>query len=73
MHKDDYLPPSAFDGAEWITASDPNHDCVEFAKVGRVIGVRDSDNPDGPVLQFTEREIAAMLHGARDGVFDHLT
>lgn len=72
MHKNDYLPPGAFVGAEWVMASDPNHSCVEFAKVGRVIGMRDSDNPDGPILQFTESEIAAMLRGARAGVFDHL-
>ena len=45
---------------------------MELAKVGRVIGVRDSDNPDDPVLQFSESEIAAMLRGTRDGTFDHL-
>lgn len=73
MHKDDYLPHSAFDGADWVTASEPNHECVEFTKVGQVIAIRDSDNPDGPILQFTEREIAAMLRGARAGTFDHLT
>ncbi|ONI71351.1 DUF397 domain-containing protein [Actinosynnema sp. ALI-1.44] len=55
------------------TASQPNGDCVEFAKVGGVIGLRDSKLGDGgPVLQFTEAEIAAMLSGAKNGEFDHL-
>ncbi len=72
MHRDDHLPHHAFDHAEWITASEPNHRCVELAKVGHVIGVRDSDQPDGPILQFSEPEITALLRGARNGTFDHL-
>ncbi|SDC73357.1 DUF397 domain-containing protein [Actinokineospora iranica] len=71
----DYLPAEAFADATWqkATASQPNQSCVEFAKIGRVIGVRDSKlGPDSPILQFTEHEIAAMLTGAKDGEFDHL-
>jgi hypothetical protein len=32
--------------------------------------VRDSKNPDGPVLTFTEAEVTAFLAGARAGEFD---
>ncbi|WP_246365742.1 DUF397 domain-containing protein [Kibdelosporangium persicum] len=75
MRERDYLPGSAFEGALWqkAAASQPNDDCVQFAKVGDVIGVRDSKlGAASPILQFTEAEIAAMLSGARNGEFDHL-
>nr|WP_042188185.1 DUF397 domain-containing protein [Kibdelosporangium sp. MJ126-NF4] len=75
MREQDYLPGSAFEGALWqkAVASEPNDACVEFAKVGGVIGMRDSKlGASGPILQFTEAEIAAMLSGARNGEFDHL-
>ncbi|WP_190814702.1 DUF397 domain-containing protein [Saccharopolyspora pogona] len=74
MHSHEYLPDSAFDNARWqkASASEPQHSCVEFAKVDNVIAVRDSKAPDGPILQFNEHEIAAMLAGAKGGEFDHL-
>lgn len=70
-----YLPAGAFDGADWqkATASEPDNDCVEFAKVGDVIGIRDSKlGAASPILQFTQSELAAMLNGAKSGEFDHL-
>ncbi|MGW5789196.1 DUF397 domain-containing protein [Saccharopolyspora sp. NPDC003752] len=74
MYKHEYLPDSAFDGAQWqkASASEPDKGCVEFTKVDNVIAMRDSKVADGPILQFTEHEIAAMLTGAKDGEFDHL-
>jgi hypothetical protein len=36
------------------------------------VEVRDSKDPDGPVLRFTPSEFTAWLAGARDGEFDHL-
>ncbi|MCM3884309.1 DUF397 domain-containing protein [Frankia sp. R82] len=45
--------------------------CVEVATLpdgGRA--VRDSKQPDGPVLSFTPTEWAAFVAGARDGEFD---
>lgn len=72
----DYLPAAAFADATWqkATASQPSQSCVEFTKIGRIIGVRDSKLGAGsPILQFTEHEIAAMLAGAKDCEFDHLT
>jgi hypothetical protein len=71
-----YLPDSAFAGAQWQKAShsEPNQGCVEFARVGRIVGVRDSKMGAGsPILQFDATEIAAMLAGVKDGEFDHLT
>ncbi|MFG2006438.1 DUF397 domain-containing protein [Spirillospora sp. NPDC048911] len=35
--------------------------CVEVAAVDRVIATRDSTDPDGPVLAFTQAEWAAFL------------
>ncbi len=45
--------------------------CVEVATLpdgGRA--VRDSKQPDGPVLSFTPAEWTAFVAGARDGEFD---
>jgi len=36
------------------------------------IEVRDSKNPDGPILRYTSAEWAAWLDGAKNGEFDHL-
>lgn len=46
--------------------------CVEVARVGDVIGVRDSKHPDGPILEFTPAEFEAFLDGAAKGEFDDL-
>jgi hypothetical protein len=46
-------------------------ECVEVATLpdgGRA--VRDSKDPDGPVLRFTAAEWQAFLAGARAGEFD---
>jgi hypothetical protein len=37
---------------------------------GAAIRVRDTKDPDGPVLTFTPREWTAFLAGAMDGEFD---
>jgi hypothetical protein len=36
----------------------------------RQVQVRDSKDPDGPVLAFTRREWEAFLAGCKDGEFD---
>jgi len=44
-------------------------DCVEIASLpGAGIAVRQSKDPDGPVLEFTAPEWAAFVNGVRDGV-----
>jgi len=60
-------------GAQWrkSTKSGPNCDnCVEVAFVENAIAVRDSKDPDGPVLVFTPAEWDAFIGGAKDGEFD---
>jgi hypothetical protein len=53
------------------SASGPNCDnCVEVAFVGDAIAVRDSKNPTGPALIFTQGEWDAFVGGAKDGEFD---
>ena len=63
------------DGLQWrkAAASTANGACVELAAGydGEVF-LRDSKDPQGPVLTFTRREIAAFLSGARSGEFDDL-
>lgn len=53
------------------SASYANGDCVEVASLpeGR-IGIRDSKDPRGPVLQFSASEWRAFLNGAASHEFD---
>jgi hypothetical protein len=44
--------------------------CVEVAEVGNATAVRDSKNPNGPVLVYTRNEWTAFLNGVKDGDFD---
>ena len=45
--------------------------CVEVASAADgAVGVRDSKNPAGPVLEFTPDEWRAFTGGVRDGEFD---
>ncbi len=73
MHADEYLPAEAFEGARWqiSRASEPEQGCVEFAKVGNIVAIRDSKVADGPILQFNEQEVRAMFSGVKNGEFDH--
>jgi hypothetical protein len=58
---------------QWVksSASGSNHNCVEVADLlDGGVGVRNSRNPEGAVLQFTPTEWHAFLAGARKGEFD---
>jgi hypothetical protein len=44
--------------------------CVEVAFIGDEVAVRDSKDPDGPVLRFTGAEWAAFVAGVKAGWFD---
>jgi hypothetical protein len=58
--------------ADWRKASysSNNGNCVEVARnLPGVVVVRDSKDPDGPVLVFTRAEWRAFLSGARAGEF----
>jgi Domain of unknown function (DUF397) len=59
--------------SKWVKSSlsFSNGNCVEVAGLpGGGIGVRDSKDTEGPVLQFTPDEWHAFLGGVRNGEFD---
>jgi hypothetical protein len=57
----------------WVKAarSLSNGACVELARDGDLIALRNSRDP-GTELRYTRDELAAFLDGARRGEFDHL-
>jgi hypothetical protein len=59
-------------GLTWLKAQYSGHNgaCVEIASVADRIAIRDSKDPDGPILVYTPTEFKAFLHGARNGEFD---
>jgi len=50
--------------------SPANRNCVEVVEPGGSAGVRNSKDPEGPVLQFTAGEWHALLGGTRLGEVD---
>lgn len=56
----------------WVKAqySGSNGQCVEIASAAGRVAIRDSKDPDGPILLYTTGEFKAFLHGARSGEFD---
>jgi hypothetical protein len=58
---------------EWTKANTSGVDnCVEVARIGETIGVRDSKNQSGAVLEFSQPEIDAFLNGIERGEFRHI-
>lgn len=51
--------------------STANGACVEIASTVGKVAMRDSKDPDGPILVYTPAEFSAFLEGARNGEFDH--
>lgn len=55
------------------SASNPNGNCVELAEVDdRLVAMRNSRYPAGPVVLGSRDAIAAFVRGARNGEFDDL-
>lgn len=46
--------------------------CVEVAFLDAAVAVRDSKDPDGPALVFTQNEWDSFVGGAKHGEFDLL-
>jgi len=60
-------------GFGWVKSSlsFSNGNCVEVTALpSGGVGVRNSRDPDGPVLRFTPAEWRAFIGGARLGEFD---
>jgi len=62
-----------FTGATWRKSSRSGGNggqCVEVAFLNdRRVALRDSKNPNGPVLAFTPDEFSAFISGVADGEF----
>ena len=57
-------PETPVSGPRWVKSSFSfsNGNCVEVAGLpGRTVGLRDSKDPEGPVLRFTPREWRAFV------------
>ncbi len=62
----------AVDSLLWFKSSRSaaNGACVEVAEMSTGVAVRDSKDPDGPVLQFSAESWQAFIVGVRAGTFD---
>lgn len=69
------VPAADLGAVVWRTSStsDPTGECVEFAVLdGGDVAVRNSRDPQGPVLVYTPAEISAFVHGVKAGEFDDM-
>jgi hypothetical protein len=59
-------------GLVWkkASASTSYGQCVELAAAAGGVAMRDSKDPDGPILLYARAEFNAFLDGARNGDFD---
>jgi hypothetical protein len=66
------LTGSALRDLAWRKArrSVNNGACVEVASAGAMLAVRDSMDPDGPVLMYSRDEWHAFLDSAKKGTLD---
>jgi hypothetical protein len=67
------MPATGLGDINWLKSrhSNPSGNCVEIACLpGGEIAVRNSRFPGGPVLLYTQAEVAAFVAGAKDGEFD---
>ena len=69
------VPAGGLQGLIWRKSrySNPSGNCVEVAQLpDGGIAVRNSRHPNGSTLIYTRAEIAAFVHGIKDGEFDDL-
>jgi hypothetical protein len=75
MQVDNGVPAGRLGDVAWRKSrfSNPNGECVELAGLpGGEIAMRNSRDPAGPALVYTQAEITAFLLGAKGGDFDDL-
>jgi Domain of unknown function (DUF397) len=53
--------------------SNSSSNCVEVALAGSDVAVRDSKDPDGPMLVYPQTGMAAFIAGVKAGEFDDLS
>ncbi|GII31049.1 DUF397 domain-containing protein [Planotetraspora mira] len=62
-----------FSDLDWRTASRcTGGNCVEVATAGEIVAVRDSKDPEGPVLVYTASEWSEFAAKVRKGQYDRL-
>ena len=69
------MPAGELAGARWRKSarSSAQGNCVELAKLaGAEVAIRNSRDPGGPALVFTDAELDAFLGGVKEGEFDDL-
>jgi hypothetical protein len=69
------MPAAEITGARWRKSSLSNSQgaCVELARLSDGgFAMRNSRNPEGPALIYTQAEIAALIEGIKLGEFDDL-
>jgi hypothetical protein len=69
------MPAGALPGARWWKSgrSSAQGNCVETARLpGQEVAVRNSRDPQGPALIFSQAEVWSFLEGVKDGDFDDL-
>ncbi|MEV7787626.1 DUF397 domain-containing protein [Streptomyces sp. NPDC088106] len=67
------VPAGLLHGVTWLKSrhSTADGNCVEVALLtGGDVAVRNSRDPHGPALVYTQAEIAAFIAGVKDGEFD---
>jgi hypothetical protein len=57
--------------ADWRTSTFcAGNNCIEVARIGESIAIRDSKNPDGTIQMYSPSEWNAFLDGLARGDFD---
>ena len=72
---DNGAPAGELAGARWRKSarSSAQGNCIELARLpGAEVAIRNSRDPGGPALVFTDAELDAFLGGVKDGDFDDL-
>lgn len=67
------VPADSLRNVTWLKSrhSTADGNCVEVALLaGGEVAVRNSRDPRGPALVYTQAEIAAFIAGVKDGEFD---
>lgn len=69
------MSATLLDGVVWRKShfSNPSGNCVEVAALpDGGVAIRNSRDPQGPVLIYTPRELDAFVRGVKGGDFDDL-